>query len=461
MPGTPPDDLLAGLVDAVGSAHVLTDDSVTKGYRTDWTGRWEGRTTAVARPGSTDEVAAVVRACAAAGVGIVPQGGNTGLVGASIPHHGEVVLSLRRLDEIEGADPLARTLAAGAGVTLAAAQKAAESVGLMLGIDLAARESATLGGAVATNAGGLRVVKHGPTRAQLLGIEAVLADGSVLRRLTGLAKDNVGYDLPGLLAGSEGTLGVITNVLMRLVSPPAHVHVALVGVPSLDAAAQVLAGVRRTGLTIEAAEFFHADGLALVRSWLGLRAPFPEGHPTYLLLETSGGTEEEVVDAFADQAGLVGYGTFEPAPGSRLWAYREGHTEAVNAAAVAQGSAPVKLDVALPVRRHEQFETALRASVAERFPDAQVVTFGHLAEGNSHVNVLGVPPAKVEDVTDVVLRLVVDHGGSISAEHGVGQARRPWLSLARSPVDIAAMQAIKRALDPRGVLSPGTLLPPA
>ncbi len=448
--------LIARLVDAVGAAHVLTDDAVTKGYRTDWTGRWEGVTTAVVRPGSTAEVAEVVRACAGAGVPLVPQGGNTGLVGGSIPHDGEVVLSLRRLDTVVSVDPVGRTLTAGAGVTVSTAQYAAASVGLMLGIDLAARDSATLGGVVATNAGGLRVVRHGTTRAQLLGIEAVLADGSVLSRLSGLPKDNVGYDLVGLLAGSEGTLGVVTKVLMRLVTPPAHVQVAMVGVPSLAAAVEVLAGVRQAGLTVEAAEYFHAAGLSLVRSRLGLRAPFFDDHATYVLVETSGASEEDVV---AGLGLLVGDGIVEPGPGGRLWAYRERHAEAINAEAVALGSPAVKLDVAVPIPRHAAFEAALRDRVGALLPDVQVITFGHLAEGNSHVNLLGVPVARADEVTDIVLRLVVEHGGSISAEHGVGRAKRPWIELTRSAVDVATMLAVKRAFDPRGILSPGVLLP--
>jgi FAD/FMN-containing dehydrogenase len=453
-------DLISALTAIVGSGHVLTDEAVTKGYRTDWTGRWEGRATAVVRPASTDEVSAVVRACAGAGVAVVPQGGNTGLVGASIPHDGEVLLSLRRLDAVDAVDPVEQTLAAGAGTTVAAAQAAAAQVGLMLGIDLAARESATLGGAVATNAGGLRVVRLGATRAQLLGIEAVLADGSVLRRWTGLVKDNVGYDLVGLLTGSEGTLGVVTRVLMRLVSRPAHVHVVLVGVASLAAATEALAGLRRCGLTIEAAEYFHSDGLELVTSRLGLRAPFGGDFPTYLLVETSGLAEADVLDALSGLGPLLGDATVEAGPGSRLWAYREGHTEAISAAAVSRGGAPLKVDVAVPLRRLAAFEAAVRDRIGERFPDVQVVTFGHLAEGNAHVNLLGLAGASADEATDLVLRLVIDHGGSISAEHGVGRAKQPWLSLARSPVDIAAMRAIKNALDPRGILSPGVLLPP-
>ena len=458
---SPADAFVDQLAAAVGPEHVLTDDGLTAGYRTDWTGRWTGRTLAVVRPASTAEVVDVVRACGAAGVSLVPQGGNTGLVGAAIPHDEEVILSLRRLDSIESVDPVDRTISAGAGVTVAAAQRAASGVGLMLGLDLAARDSATLGGVVATNAGGLRVVRHGSTRAQTLGLEAVLADGSVLRRWTGLAKDNVGYDLVGLLTGSEGTLAVITKVLMRLVSKPTRVQVALVGIPSLDAATAVLAAVRNAGLTVEAAEFFHAAGLALVRSSSGLRPPFAREYPTYVLLELSRTSTDEVVETLAALGDLIGDATVESGPATRLWAYREGHTEAISAAALALGSAPVKLDVSIPLSRLARFEATLRTTVGERFDPAQVVTFGHLAEGNAHINLLGLPIESAADATDVVLRLVIEFGGSISAEHGIGRAKQPWLSMARSPADVAAMQAIKRVFDPHKLLSPGVLLPPA
>lgn len=451
--------LIDDLAAIVGPQHVLTAPELTEGYVTDWTGRWRGRTTAVVRPSCTEEVAEVVRACAGAGIGIVPQGGNTGLVGASVPHAGEVVVSLRRLATIESLDPLEHTLAAGAGVTLAAAQAAAGSIGLLLGVDLAARDSATLGGVVATNAGGLRVVRYGSARAQLLGLEAVLADGAVLRRWSGLAKDNVGYDLVRLLAGSEGTLGIVTRVLLRLVPPPQDVQVAVAGVASLDDAHVVLAELRRSGFTIEAAEFFHAAGLELVRATSGLRALFETDYPTYLLLEVSGTSDEALARALGEHGELVRDATIEAGPGRRLWAYREGFTEAVHDAALAAGTPAVKLDVALPHRQHAAFETALRDLVHDDHPEAVVVSFGHLAEGNSHINLIGVSPDRAEEVTEAALRLVVEHGGSISAEHGIGLAKRRWLELQRSEADIAVMRAIKNALDPAGILSPGTLLP--
>jgi FAD/FMN-containing dehydrogenase len=451
--------LSARLAEIVGPSHVLTDPGVVESYVTDWTGRWHGRTAAVVRPGSTAEVAAVVTACAAAGVAIVPQGGNTGLVGASVPHDGEVVLSTRRLDRIDTVDPASRTLSAGAGVTLADAQRAATDAGLVLGIDLGARESATIGGVVATNAGGLRVVRYGSTRSQVAGIEAVLADGSLLRRWTGLVKDNVGYDLPGLLAGSEGTLAILTRVLLRLTTPATDVTALLAAVPSLDGAHHVVDRFRRDGYTIEAAEYFYDAGLELACTHLGLRRPFARAYPVYILAEVSGHADEAVASTLAELGELILDATLETAPARRLWAYREGHPEAVNAAAVKRGVAPIRMDVAVPVGRHAELERAIRDAVTAHFPGVDVVTFGHLAEGNSHTTLLGVPPDRADEATELVLQLVADRGGSISAEHGVGTAKRRWLGLERTDVDIATMRAIKHAMDPRGVLSPSTLLP--
>lgn len=456
MPG--PSAVLAQLAAVVGADHVLTDPGLTEGYVTDWSGRWRGHATAVVRPGSTAEVAAVVRVCASAGVAVVPQGGNTGLVNGSIPHAGEVVVSVRRLDRIEGVDPVGGTIAAGAGVTVADAHRAAAEHGLAFAIDLASRDSATLGGIVATNAGGVRVVRRRATRAQVLGIEAVLADGSVLRRWTGLEKDNVGYDLPGLLAGSEGTLAIVTGVLMRLVTPAVHVQVLLVAVPTLDAALVALDRVRRSGLDVEAAEFFGQPGLDLVCGTSGLRPPFAEPSPYYLLVELSGGSDETVIDVLEDLADVIDDGTVEAGPGRRLWAYREGHTESINAASA---TPPVKLDVAVPLARHAEFERVLRTRVAEAFPEVRLVTFGHIAEGNVHVNLLDVDRADVDVITDLVFSEVAAHGGSISAEHGIGRSKLPWIGLGRSAVDLATMRAIKDALDPHGLFNPGVLIPPA
>lgn len=446
-----PPGLIRRLTTIVGAAHVLTDPGVTAGYTTDWTGRWSGRATAVVRPGSTEEVAAVVAACADDGVAIVPQGGNTGLVDGSIPHDGEVVVSLRRLDRIHAVDEVSRLLDAEAGVTVAAAHQAAVRSGLAFGVDLASRDSATLGGIVATNAGGVRVIRHGATRRQVMGVEAVLADGSVLRRWTGLEKDNVGYDLPGLLTGSEGTLAVITRLLLRLVSPAASAHTLLVGVPTLDAALRALDVVRRSGLTVEAAEYFGHRGLELVCATAGLRPPFAVASRYYTLVEVSGGAADEVLSALTAE---VDDGTVEAAPARRLWAYREAHTDAIFASSA---TPVVKFDVSVPLSRLTEFETRLDSAVTTAASRARLVTFGHLGEGNVHASVLDLPPAAADQLTDTALRLVAELGGSISAEHGIGRNKLPWLDLSRGAVDLAAMRAIKDALDPAGLLNPGVL----
>jgi FAD/FMN-containing dehydrogenase len=478
-------DLPATLRELVGDGHVVTDPDVAAPYAQDWTRRWQGKPLAVVRPGNVDEVAAVVRACAEASVSLVPQGGNTGLVGAGVPQDGEVVLSLRRLNAIGPLDPLARTLTAAAGATLSDIQRAARAGGLDVGIDFAARDSATIGGIASTNAGGERVLRHGVTRTQVLGLEAVLADGSVIRRMSGLPKDNTGYDLVQLLVGSEGTLGVITAVQLRLVPTAAPAATALVAVKTIDDALSVLAAVRQRFAGLDAAEYFHDDGLQLVLRHRRLGSPFDRPHPLYLLVEVAGtdgggavvdgegigeagaggglrGAAARASDAVDELAELllglpvvrdaVLAGT--AADRRRLWELREAHTESISAEGV-----PVKLDVALPLSRLGTFEQHLPDVVREVAPRAVPILFGHIAEGNVHVNLLAATQADAEGaVTDAVLKLVASLGGSISAEHGIGLAKRRWMPLTREPADLAAMRAIKHALDPAGILSPGRIL---
>ena len=460
--------LLDRLRTVVGAAHVLTDGDLTASYARDWTGRWSGVPLAVVRPGSTVEVSAVVAACAHHGVPLVPQGGNTGLVGAGVPADGEVVLGLRRLDTVGAVDPDARTLAAGAGVTLARARAAALAAGLDVGVDLAARDSATLGGIVATNAGGARVMRHGTTRTQVLGLEAVLADGSVVRRMAGLPKDNSGYDLVQLMVGSEGTLGVVTEVLLRLVPAQGPASTALLALDGVPAAVRALTALRTHLPGLDAAEFFTDDGLRLVLEQGRSTPPFGERHPVYLLVEASapdGAGERHLPDELLADAlgGLDGLRDAVVASGAadrrRLWALREGHTEAVGQA-VGRDGPPVKLDVAVPLHALAAALDELPAVLAAVSPAARPVLFGHLAEGNVHLNLLGAADDDADGgVTGAVLELVARHGGSISAEHGIGRAKRRWLPLTRGPADLAAMRAVKHALDPLGVLSPGRLLP--
>jgi FAD/FMN-containing dehydrogenase len=448
--------LLEALSDAVGPRHVLSDPEVTASYATDWTGRFTGAGRLVVRPGSANEVAAVLAACAARGTPVVPQGGNTGLVGASVARDGEVLLSLARLDRLGEVDMATLEVEAGAGVTLARLQQHAAAVGLDAALDLGARDTATVGGAVATNAGGARALRHGTARARVAGLEAVLAGGGRVERLGGLLKDNAGYDLPALLVGSEGTLGVITRVRWRLVPRlPARVA-ALVPLESVQAAAALLAVLRTSLASLEAAEFFLDDGLDLVLAHLGVASPLADRAPVYVLVECA--AERDPTDALAaalERAGvddaLVADDT---ASRERLWRLREAHTEAISAAGV-----PHKIDVGVPLARLGEFLRRVPRVVAATAPGARTVLFGHLGDGNVHVNVLG-PPPDDDSVEDAVLRLVAACDGTISAEHGVGRLKARWLHLVRTPGEIAAMVAIKRALDPEGLLNPGVVLAP-
>lgn len=429
------------LAAVVGAAQVVTDPELRAAAEVDWTGRWRGVALAVVRPGSGAEVAAVLAVCAAAGVPVVPQGGNTGLVGGSGPGPaGAVVLSTRRLTEL-AAVRADGTVVVGAGATLAAVQAHAARAGWQLGLDWAARDTATVGGAIATNAGGLRVLRWGPARAQLVGAEVALADGSLLSRVDGPLKDSTGYDLSGLMCGSEGTLGVLTRLRLRLVAPlPTRRAVALVGVASVADAVTVLTDVRRAGADLAAAELVGAAALDL----LPLPAPLPDRWPAYVLLETVGNTDD-LAGMLADTATGDAVLATDPPDRARLWRYREDLSAAVSAAGV-----PVKLDVSVPHDRLAEVWAALADAPG-------TVLFGHLAEANLHVNVLGA--ADEEATADHVLRLVAGVGGSISAEHGIGRAKAGWLPLTRSPAELAAMRAVKKALDPAGILNPGVLLP--
>ncbi|HEX8626874.1 MAG TPA: FAD-binding oxidoreductase [Catenuloplanes sp.] len=447
-------DLEDRLRAVVGGQHVLVDPDLRAAYETDWTRRFTGTARCVVRPADTAQVAAVLRTCSAAGATVVVQGGNTGLVGGAVPGGGEVLLSLTRLRDIEPVDEVEAQVTVGAGVTLERLQQHTRPVGLDVGVDLAARSAATIGGLVATNAGGVRVVRYGSMREQLTGCEAVLADGTVVTRLAGLAKDNTGYDLTQLLAGSEGTLAVITRVRLRLVPLLTARAVALVAVDGTEGALRLLAAARALpGLA--AAELFLPAGLELVRSYANLPAPFTTGYPAYVVLECAARTDptDELLELLADcDAVLDATVAGDVAGRARLWAYRESHTEAISAAGV-----PVKLDVSVPLRELPALVAELPGTVAGVAPAARPILFGHLGEGNLHVNVLGAGE-HAEQVTDAVLHLVAARHGSISSEHGVGRAKTRWLSLSRSTAEIEAMRRIKSALDPAGTLNPGVLL---
>ncbi len=409
------------LTDIVGAAHVLDEPDMKAGYEIDWTGRFTGRAQVVVRPGSTEEVAAVVRRCAEAGVAIVPQGGNSGLVGGGVPRGGEVVLSLTRLNAIGELDPLGQ-VTVGAGATLAALRDAVPDVGL----DFGARDSATIGGIVACDAGGARALRHGTARARVAGVEAVMADGSVVSRLSGLLKDNAGYDLPQLLVGSEGTLGVITAVRWKTVPKLAKRVAALLPVDDL---VETVAALRTPSL--EACDFFTRTCVPDAPGELNVLAEWAADHDPL----------EEMAEAIGDREALIADDTTSR---ERLWAMREGIPERIRELGV-----PVKLDVGVPLSRLTEFLAAVPGAAG----DAQAYLFGHLGDGNVHVNLVGDAPDE-----DAVLSLVLELGGTISAEHGIGVAKAAWLERARGSAEVAAMRAIKHALDPQGILNPGVIL---
>jgi FAD/FMN-containing dehydrogenase len=462
--------LLTALAEIVGPGHVLDDPQARAGFETDWTGRWHGEALAVVRPADTSEVSAVVSACAAAGAVIVTQGGNSGLVGGGVPRargrddgRPQVVVSTTRLNAIDGVDTATAQLAAGAGTTLADAQRAARGAGLELALDLAARDSATLGGLIACDAGGLRALRHGTARRQLAGVRAVMADATVIdSRMTGLLKDTAGYDLGALLAGSEGTLAIITAVRWSLAPERPARAVALVGLQTIADAVALARTLRPALPSLEICELMLHDGMALSLHHLGRPAPMALT-PVAMLLECAGAQDPmpelaaALADAGADERAVS---AADAAGRERLMAIRERHADAIAAAGV-----PVKFDVGVPLDRITEFCAEVDRIVAAVWPEARVITFGHLGDGNLHVNVLPADPgdiaASADALDDAVLGLVARCAGTVSAEHGIGVHKVGHLQLTRSPAEIAAMRAIKRALDPAGILNAGVGLPAA
>jgi FAD/FMN-containing dehydrogenase len=436
--------LLAEFAAVVGDAHVLTG-AATAGYAVDWTGRFRGRAAAVLRPADTAEVAAVLSRCRDAGVPVVPQGGNTGLVGGGVPRHGEVVLSLARLDRLGPVDTDAAQVTAGAGVSL---QRVADAgPGLDLGVLIASRDSATVGGAVATNAGGLRVLRYGPMRAQVRGVEAVLADGTVVSHLAGLVKDNTGYDYPGLLTGSEGTLAVVTAARLQLVPRPAGPVTALIGLAGPGEVHDLARAAVRAVPGLLSAEYLTSTGLDVLAEHAGLVPPLRA--PAFLLLEAAGpGAAEDLAGVAGEHPVAVGTTAADRA---RLWAFRERHPEAAGFLGV-----PLKLDVSVPAAHWVTLATEVGEVVRAADPGARVISYGHVADGNLHVNVV---PATDADGRheDAVFAFVASLGGSISAEHGIGALKARWLPLIRSAPERALFARIRAAFDPDGILNPHVL----
>ncbi len=426
----------------------VTDPAVLAGHAVDWTGHWVGPVLAMVRPGSTEQVASALAAARAHGVPVQVQGGNTGLVGGSVPDRPSLLLVTTGLAGVGEVDLAERTLRAGAGATVAAVAQHAAAAGLRFGVDLAARDSATLGGLAATNAGGIAVCAHGMMREQVRGLTAVLADGRRLSTIGRPRKDNTGYDLTGLLVGSEGTLGVITEVEVVLHPAPPASTVGLLAVADLATAVRAARAIQATGARLLAAEVVDADGVARAAAALGLPDPLAGAAGWLLLLEVADGATAEGLGPVADRVIAVATGARDRA---RLWSYRERQTEVY----AAGGGAPEKLDVALRLDRLDAGVAEVRAVVgAAGSGRARVGFFGHALDGNLHVQLLDAPAGLAEQVLAAVARL----GGSISAEHGIGRLKAAHLHLARSADEIAWMRRIRSEVDPAGLLNPGVLL---
>lgn len=458
----------------VGEAHVLVDPAVIEGFTRDWTGRYGGPALAVVRPGTPDETAAALSACVRAGRAVIPQGGNTGLVAGAVPweatgatsaHAGQpphlpVILSTRRLTRLDPVDAVAGQVTAGAGVTLAEVQRHAAAAGWEYGVDLAARDAATIGGTVATNAGGIHVVAYGMTRMQVAGVQAALPapEPTLVDHLAGLAKDNTGYDLAGLLTGSEGTLAVITAVRLRLHRPLGHTSLLLVGVPSYAEAMRLMAAAVIPGARVKSAEVMDRAGIEVAMELSGAGWPLARQHPVVLLLEVADGGDGSgfAADDIGDLDAVL---AVEAGDQRRLWAYRELQSEAFSTYAAARGlPAAHKLDISVPMADL----AACCDLIVGRLTTCEGVrvfgVFGHLGDGNIHVELVG-PADDDYRADELVLSVVGEFGGSVSAEHGIGRVKVGWLPVSRSAAEIAVMRATKSAWDPRGVLNPGVLLP--
>ena len=465
-------EVLGALRQAVGAAQVLTGGDLSA-YEIDWRKRYHGRALGVVRPGSTSEVAAVVRACAEHGTGLVAQGGNTGMVGGSVPDGSgtQVLLNLTRMNRVRAIDAANLTLTAEAGCVLQAVQEAAAAQALLFPLSLAAEGSCTIGGNLSTNAGGTQVLRYGNARDLCLGLEVVTASGEVWHGLSGLRKDNTGYDLRDLFIGSEGTLGVITAATLKLYPQPAASCTALAALPSLEAAVGLLQFAQaRLGASLTGFEVIGEHALGLVRAHFPqLAQPLPAA-PWTVLLEQSDGEGEaharalfEALLEAALERGLISdaavAGSLEQS--RMMWRLRE----SIPLAQSLEGL-NIKHDISLPVSAITRFVAATDAALMVAFPGARLVNFGHLGDGNLHYNVqapLGADgPAFLRDCEAAVNAIVYDAvdalGGSISAEHGIGVLKRDELAGRKSPVALNMMRAIKQALDPHNIMNPGRVL---
>ena len=465
-------NLIEQLVAIVGSDNVLRAAADMAPHLTDWRGRYHGAARCVVRPASTDEVSAVVRTCAQAGVAMVPQGGNTSHCGASIPDiSGEAVLiSLSRLNRIRVIDPANNTITVEAGCVLQAVQDAATEAGRLFPLSLAAEGSCQIGGNLSTNAGGVQVLRYGNTRELTLGLEVVLPSGEIWNGLRGLRKDNTGYDLKQLFIGAEGTLGIITAAVLKLFPLPQATATAWLAIESPQAAVRLLSELQRSfGATLTACELVSDVSLSLVlKNIPGSQTPLATS-PWYLLVELSGAGQEGALSAALEdflgktlESGAISDGVLAQSgeQAKRLWALRENISEAQKIEGFS-----IKHDISVPISRIGEFVERADAALKDAFPGIRIVTFGHVGDGNLHYN-QSKPEAgenaafiaSQSPVNEIVHDIVHQLGGSISAEHGIGQLKRDELLRYKSPLEMELMRTIKRTLDPQGLMNPGKVL---
>ena len=459
---------------AVGPQSVLTAAADLEPYVVDWRGVYRGTAAAVVRPANTAEVAAVMKLCAETGTPLVPQGGNTGMCGASVPNAGggEIVMALSRMNKIIEVDPLNNTLTAEAGCVLANIQQAAADAGRLFPLSLGAEGSCQIGGNLSTNAGGVNVLRYGNTRDLVLGLEVVLPDGRIWNGLRGLRKDNTGYDLKHLFIGAEGTLGIITATTLKLFPRPAANATAWIAVRDPEAALQLLALMRRhCNDRITAFELISRHSLELVwRHVPGTRDPMAAPSPWYVLTELADAGDEQTLRADLERA-LEAALTEElvidaviaenRTQAQALWHMRESIPEGAR-------QEPVMVyrhDIAVAVGRIPEFIREAQAALEKRFPDVRLICFGHLGDGNLHYNAYlpdrlrsDAAARDAHDVTTTVYDIVQQYGGSFSAEHGIGLSKVAELAHYKSPVELDLMRTVKRALDPQGLLNPGKVL---
>lgn len=435
-------ELARALVQIVGERYVSTDADVLAGRTIDQTGRYRGIASVLVRPGSAEEVAAILKACKEHDHPVTTQGGRTSMVAGTVTEHDDVLLSTERLTDIGLIDTVDRRIRVGSGLTLTALQQAATKENLQFGVDIGSRDSATLGGMASTNAGGLRTVRYGNMREQVIGLQVVLPDGSIMDRHSDVRADNTGYDLTSLFVGAEGTLGVITALELRLHPVPTHNVAAITGFGSLDQ-------------LVEASRIFRdLSGIAaleLMDSRLGI--PSPVDSPWLLLIELARDSDptEDLAEAL-EAAGVAEHAAvgLDSTSRERLWQVRESIAEALGLY-----GPPLKFDVALPLAHIGEFERRAAELIAATVPDAIPVLFGHVGEGNLHLNVLRCPDSTA--LYQPMMTLIAELGGNVSSEHGVGTLKRDYLGMARTPGDIAAMRAVKAAFDPTGYLNPAVL----